>query len=277
MRVFAVALLGVVACGSPAAPAEDLGPDGPCFMCEMGAGTPPDASAPFVPIIARLVQPPCEGAQARFVVAAEEFECGETPATYYEIEPLGELDNVRYAVDARSLRARFCENGSCERVLGGTLQLRRLFGESPRLDLSLTRLDGVMVAGRLDAAPGCFGVCDDPGTSAFTETCGEAGEDRVGLRVAGSCDAVDGRLRFEHPDTLFSEGGAFPVGIADLEAERCEGETCLRAIDGFLRYESFPSDREDAVFHWLVQLADGTVSAGRDGVDVQCTPDPACD
>lgn len=277
MRAIALALLGVAACGSPADPPEDFGPDGPCFMCEMGAGTPPDASAPFVPVVARLVQPPCGEAQPRFVVADQDFACGETPETYYELEPLGALDNVRYAVDARTLRARFCANGSCERVLGGSLQLRRTFGESPRLELNLTRLDGVMVGGGLDAAPGCFQACDDPGASAFTSTCGEAGEDRVDLRIAASCGVDEGALRFEHPDVLFSEGGAFPVGIADLEAERCEGEVCLRAIDGFLRYETFPEARQDAVFHWLVQLADGSVSAGRDGVDAVCSRDPACD
>ena len=65
MRAAVLVVLGVGACGSPADPPEDLGPDGPCFMCEMGAGTPPDASAPFVPEAARLVQPPCGDEAAR--------------------------------------------------------------------------------------------------------------------------------------------------------------------------------------------------------------------
>ncbi len=277
MRASVLVVLGVVACGSPADPPEDLGPDGPCFMCEMGAGTPPDASAPFVPEAARLVQPPCGDEAARFVVASEAFACGETPTSYYELEPLGELDDLRYAVDARTLRARFCQDGTCERVLGGSVLLRRAFSEAPRLELSLTRLDGVVVAGGLDAEASCFTACGDPGPSAFTPTCGEAGEDRVDLRVAASCGLADGALRFGHPDVLFPEGGVFPVGIADLEAERCEGEACFRGIDGFLRYETFPDAPEDAVFHWLVQFADGSVSAGRERVDATCAPDPACD
>ncbi|MEM1416967.1 MAG: hypothetical protein AAGH15_18865 [Myxococcota bacterium] len=277
-----LALVLLVACGGdPAAVVEDLGVDGPCFMCEMGAGTPPDAGPAFVPVAARMTLPPCSAEapeHGRFVVADAEFSCGEEPARYFELEPLGELDDGTYAVEASTLRARFCEAGSCERVLAGTLRLRRVYTESPRIEIAITRLDGVAVSALLDAEPACFTTCDDAGRADLAPSCGMGGEEELVGRVDASlsCGGEEAALRFTHPDTLFVEGGVFAVGAAGLRHERCAGEVCSPAIDGFLRYESLPETLRDAAFHWLVRYADGSFGAGREVVDAACEGPRPC-